>query len=251
MQTEQDGPVWVFGYGSLVWKTDFPYHEKLVGYLKGYVRRFWQGSIDHRGVPGAPGRVVTLLESVEDCTWGVAYKVLPRDVPDVMMYLDRREVGGYCTQRIKFYPQADPTQPFEALAYIANEHNPNYLGPASLDHIAEQVVRSRGRSGENIEYILELAHAMRTLAPHVTDEHLFSLEHKVLELVSCPGHPLFNACKRYSDSAQAARTVLLETPLQSESLGNEPMLSGEGNCSLSCNQPNAHEKTPLPRATIG
>jgi cation transport protein ChaC len=41
--------VYVFGYGSLVWKPGFDFTECVTGYIRGYSRKFWQGNVTHRG----------------------------------------------------------------------------------------------------------------------------------------------------------------------------------------------------------
>ena len=176
--------MWIFGYGSLVWKVDFPHDTKLVGYIKCFNRRFYQHSTDHRGTPEKPGRVVTLIPGDSSSTvWGIAYKIRQSDVDSVVKHLDYREKGGYKRITVMFHPKEETMKPFEITIYFGNSDNINYAGEADLDTIAEQILHSVGPSGSNVEYILQLANAMREIAPDVNDSHLFSIEAKVLSLL--------------------------------------------------------------------
>jgi cation transport regulator ChaC len=171
-----DQDFWIFGYGSLVWRPDFPFVDRKPARIDGWIRRFWQGSTDHRGVPGAPGRVVTLLPDRGATCWGMAYRIGAADAAGVMAHLDYREKGGYRleTTRLFFTAGADAGNGADGLVYIATPENPNYLGPADAVAIARQIRGARGPSGPNDEYVLRLAEALREIG--AADEHVFELE---------------------------------------------------------------------------
>jgi len=160
--------VWLFGYGSLIFKADFPFIERRPAHIVGWSRRFWQGSHDHRGTPHAPGRVVTLIQDDGATCAGMAYLI----TPEVFDHLDYREKNGYL--RLSTDIIFEDHSSAEGLVYIATEENAAFLGPASEREIARQIAGAQGPSGRNADYLLGLAVALRELGKE--DTHVFEIE---------------------------------------------------------------------------
>jgi cation transport regulator ChaC len=160
--------IWVFGYGSLIYKVDFDYIDCQDAHIIGYERRFWQGSHDHRGTIESPGRVLTLTKAEGARCFGKAFKV-NRDVFD---HLDHREKNGYLRHQVAIY--FSDSQVIKGLIYIASPDNSAYLGEASVQDIAKQVFSASGPSGRNRDYVYQLAEALRQHDEN--DEHVFQIE---------------------------------------------------------------------------
>lgn len=94
-------------------------------------------------------------------------------------HLDFREKNGYTKHDVTFYPSEVIETPIDLRIYIGTSDNEEYLGPAPIEDIANQIVSSVGPSGKNTEYLLNLAHAVRQYFPGENDEHLFELERQV------------------------------------------------------------------------
>nr|CAG4642135.1 EOG090X0GJG [Eurycercus lamellatus] len=108
----------------------------------GYVRRFWQASIDHRGVPGKAK------------VWGVAYKLSAETIKATKAKLDEREKRYESTLSVPFYSKNGPVH--SVVCYTAALTGPLFLGEAPPSVMAEQIKTARGPSGDNLEYIAKL-----------------------------------------------------------------------------------------------
>lgn len=156
--------VWLFGYGSLIWKADFEWLERKPARIHSWVRRFWQGSHDHRGTPEAPGRVATLVPFDGGTCAGMAYRITPA----VFDHLDEREKNGYLRTRIRI--EFTDGSAADGLVYVGSADNAAFLGPAEDAELARHIASARGPSGLNREYFERLVEALAALGER--DPHL-------------------------------------------------------------------------------
>ncbi|MGA8278289.1 MAG: gamma-glutamylcyclotransferase [Rhodanobacteraceae bacterium] len=166
--------LWLFGYGSLIWKADFAWIKRRSAHIHGWSRRFWQGSHDHRGTADAPGRVVTLIRAANAVCAGTAYLI----TPEVFDHLDHREKNGYLRHATEILFDDDTS--VEGLVYIATDANSAFLGPAPSIEIARHIAQASGPSGSNRDYLLHLAAALRDM--NADDPHVFAIERQLLGL---------------------------------------------------------------------
>ena len=166
--------LWVFGYGSLIWKPEFEFEAREPARIHGYHRRLCLRSVSYRGTHDCPG-VVAGLDRGGSCL-GMAYRIAAADVPRVFRRLWQREMflGSYrpTWMRAHLLRRA----PIQALAFVVRRDAFNYGGRLADDELVEILVRACGSKGSSLEYLQRTVAALHEAG--LRDPHLERLMHR-------------------------------------------------------------------------
>ena len=148
------GDLWVFGYGSLMWRPGFEFLERVPARLIGEHRALCVYSFDHRGTPEKPGLVLG-LDRGGACS-GIAFRVAGHLRNHTIHYLREREqttnVYREVTRSVWLHDEA--RQRISALTYVVDRGHVQYAGRLSLAEQLRHVLQGHGRSGNNRDYVL-------------------------------------------------------------------------------------------------
>jgi len=155
-----DHDLWVFAYGSLMWRPGFAYVERQPARLQGAHRALCVYSHVHRGTPERPGLVLG-LDRGGTCR-GIAYRVAAADREETIAYLRAREqvtnVYRECFRPVTLL--SDPERRVRALCYVVNRGHPQYAGRLDLAAQLHLVRQGHGQSGPNRDYVLSTVHEL-------------------------------------------------------------------------------------------
>lgn len=151
----EDAPLWIFAYGSLMWRPGFAHQACEAALLRGYHRAFCVYSVHYRGTSARPGLVLG-LDRGGSCR-GRAYRVAARDAEDVIAYLDAREqvTAVYLRRRvtIEIGGQISGIERTPAVTYVADRAHEQYAGKLPLNRAAEIILGGHGVAGDNPDYL--------------------------------------------------------------------------------------------------
>src|ERR1700755_1211625 len=167
------GDLWVFGYGSLMWRPGFDFLERVPARLIGEHRALCVYSFVHRGTPEKPGLVLG-LDRGGACR-GVAFRVAERNRADTVANLRAREqvTSVYREVMRSVWLGNDARQRVSALVYVVDRGHVQYAGRLSLAEQLRHVLQGHGQSGVNRDYVLATVKAIegegfcRPPPPHV------------------------------------------------------------------------------------
>jgi len=159
----QNGPMWVFGYGSLMWNPGFDPVERVIATLPGYARSFCMRSIHHRGTVERPGLVLALDETEGAACHGLALSVAADQAAAVLDYLRARELisSAYVERRLPV--RLRDGRRVSAVAYVVDTAHEQYCGHLPLDEQAEIIAGAVGGRGPNPEYLYNTAQHLEEL----------------------------------------------------------------------------------------
>ena len=166
--------LWVFGYGSLIWRPGFEFAERVPAHIVGMHRSLCIYSFDHRGTPQQPGLVLGL--DFGGACRGIAYRVTGKQRPTTLAYLRGREqtTAVYRETMHGIWLAGNPERRVDALCYVVDRGHPQYAGRLDLATQLHLVRQGHGQSGANRDYVLETVHALEALGLYDRDLHLLA-----------------------------------------------------------------------------
>lgn len=158
----QPGPVWLFAYGSLIWRPECPAVAVRRARVHGYHRGLYLWSQLHRGTPEQPGLVLG-LDRGGSCS-GFAYQLPDDQLDDHLLALWKREMpdGSYRPRWLQCH--LDDGSKVQALGFVLKRNLPCYAGSLSDDILNRVLTEACGHFGTTLEYVERTITALRAHA---------------------------------------------------------------------------------------
>ena len=161
--------LWVFGYGSLIWRPEIEFDRRVPARIFGYHRKLCLRSMVYRGTRDCPG-LVAGLDRGGSCA-GVAYRLPAGSARAQLEQLWQREMfmNSYAPRWLRAH-RLDRGAPLLALAFVLRRDAINYDGRLSDDEKVAILNRARGERGTSLEYLQHTVAALQ--AEGLSDPHL-------------------------------------------------------------------------------
>ncbi|WP_316978084.1 gamma-glutamylcyclotransferase [Shumkonia mesophila] len=155
------GDVWVFAYGSLMWKPDFAFAEARLARLHGYHRALCIYSIRGRGTEEKPGLVLG-LDRGGSCM-GRAYRVVAADWEAVRATLHEREMVTHVYAPVFRSVTLDDGRRVAAYVFVARRDHVQYTGRLPETRMVELVLQGTGMHGTALDYLAQTVAQLEAL----------------------------------------------------------------------------------------
>ncbi|HCP00641.1 MAG TPA: gamma-glutamylcyclotransferase [Rhodospirillaceae bacterium] len=177
METHPPGEdIWIFGYGSLMWRPEFSFIDRKPALVHGFHRSFCVLSHVYRGTRDRPGLVLG-LDNGGSCN-GVAYRVASGEAEMTVEYLIRREMVTRVYMPRWVNARIDGVC-VRAHTYTAAHNHIQYAGRLSEDKALALILQGHGRSGPNIDYLHNTVLQLQKLG--IPDKPLLRLQARALK----------------------------------------------------------------------
>ncbi|MCR6672251.1 gamma-glutamylcyclotransferase [Devosia ginsengisoli] len=179
--------VWIFAYGSLIWKPACDFVEMRTGLVRGWHRAFCLGWNNRfRGSDANPGLMLA-LDRGGACN-GVLYRLPPDQIDEAMTQLLEREMGWFPSPFPPRWVNArSGDRMIRALTFCIDRNSGRYVSGLSVEEIADVLSKAVGSRGSMAEYLFATVRHLEDVGIH--DPHLWQLQSLVADRIEAAYEP--------------------------------------------------------------